>query len=322
MSYFKIKKYTAFLYIHDHRQLSQAQDVILRFLRHILPVLSPSFLPPTTGKVVPKVVTDLDFFLPFRQHGPSLANARRVIYSKIDHFSKDDGVAFFNVLAFRGVFFGSHFARSAHYRWFDSLQDWELFRAAGKGEASQYGGDDTYYVNKMCYGQPQATRELKLLSSYWNRRLEWNSLFKNSAMPSVEELFDWLMKSAASNENPTKKVKVFRNIGSLTALLICGDLIEAGILPMPSIEDWSGLIHRLGKGAKAGMEMFGLIRKDGSKEEVREAFASLDLALRRKLRTDEKETMGYNIIMLEHTLCKIKRLTAQNVSKDTILSEI
>jgi hypothetical protein len=291
-------------------------------LRHLLPILSSSFVHPTTGNVIPKVLTDFDFFLPFRRHAPSLANAQRVIYSKLDYFTRNDGIAFFNVLAFRGVFFGSHFARSAHYRWFDSMDDWETFRIMEKDEANKHGGDDTYYINKTCYGQSQKGHELKLLSSYWKLRLEWNGIFNNPSKLSVEKVYFWLMKSVASKEDPSKKVKLFHNIGSLTALLICGDLVEAGILLMPSIQEWAGLIHRLGKGAKAGMEMFGLTRKDGSKEEVRDAFASLDLALQSELRTDEKETMGYNVIMLEHALCKIKRLTTRGISKDTILSEI
>jgi len=245
-----------------------------------------------------------------------------VIYAKLDYFTRDDGIAFFNVLAFRGVFFGSDFAQSVHYRWFNSIEDWETFRATGKEEANRYGGDNSYYVNKTCYGQSQKGRDLKLLSSYWNLRLEWNDMFNNQAKPSVEEVFNWLKKSVPSEKDSTKKVKLFPNIGSLTALLICGDLVEAGILSMPSIEDWSGIIYRLGKGAKAGMAMFGLTRKNSSKTEVCDAFALLDRTLQRELRTDEKDSMGYNIIMLEHALCKIKRLTARSVSKDTILSEI
>ena len=62
-----------------------------------------------------------------------------------------------------------------------------------------------------------------------------------------------------SKEDPAKKFKLFINVGSITALLICRDTVEAGILLMPSIQEWAGLIHKLEKGAKAGMKMFGLI---------------------------------------------------------------
>jgi len=87
------------------------QRIVLRYLCHLLPILSPSFVPPTTGKIMKKVLSELDFFLPFHQHAPSLANARREIYADIGQFPGEDGVGLFNVLAFRGVFFGSPFAQ-------------------------------------------------------------------------------------------------------------------------------------------------------------------------------------------------------------------
>ena len=70
------------------------------------------------------------------------------------------------------------------------------------------------------------------------------------------------------------------------------------------------------------MEMLGLIRKKASKEEVSKAFASLDLALRQELTEEEKAAMNYNVIMLEHALCKIKRLMAWGIIMKKILQEI
>jgi len=37
---------------------------------------------------------------------------------------------------------------------------------------------------------------------------------------------------------------------------------------------------------------------------------------------EEKKAMGYNVVMLEHTLCKMKRLTTHKVSLDDIFTEI
>ena len=200
-------------------------------------------------------MSDLDHFLPFRQHAPSLANARRHIYAELDGLSSDDGVGFFNILAFRGVFFGSPFARSNQFRWFDSLEDWEGFRN-NHHEADQYRGEE-YYVVKHCYGQSQAGRQLSLLSSYWTLRNKWNDTFDKSdksKKPTVTNVFRFLT-SNSTNSNKT----LFPNIGKLTALLICGDLVEAGILPMPSTKDWAESINKMGKGSKAGMETCGFI---------------------------------------------------------------
>ena len=296
-------------------QFTVVQGIILRFLRHLLLILSQPQTSIFTGRLINKVRSDLDFYLPFRQYGPSLVNARHVIYTNVEHFTQNDGIAFFNVLAFHGVFFGSPFARSAHYRWFDSLNAWKIFRAIHMNEAAKFGGDDKYYINKSCYGRPQKDRELELLSTYWDQRLEWNEKFNGAVKPSIDEVFKWL-------KNKKNGVKMFPNIGGLTVLLICGDLVEAGILSIPSVEEWAGIVYRLGKGAKDGMEVFGLTQKTSSQQEVQEAFVSLHQVLQSQLGMEEKAMMGYDIIMLEHTLCKIKRLVGRAVSKDVILSEI
>jgi hypothetical protein len=291
-------------------QIADSQRTIVKFLRHLHPLLSPSVNSPATGEVLTKVAADLDFYLPFRRHAPSLANGRHMVYANIDRFKSDDGVGFFNVLAFRGVFFGSTFAQSNHYRWFESLEDWERFHnienlKAGKPQ------EEKYYVNKKCYGQPQKGRALTLLPRYWELRKEWNKIFNKPAKPTISQVFKWLTSRRKDDSADAEVVEgtLFGNIGELSALLICGDLAEAGIMPIPSADEMARLIVKLGKGAKKGMEQTGLIRVGCSKKEFCNAFVSLDLALQHELRVDEKEDMGYNVIMLEHTLCKIARLS-------------
>jgi hypothetical protein len=61
-------------------------------------------------------------------------------------------------------------------------------------------------------------------------------------------------------------------------------------------------------GSKAGMENCGMVKKKSSRVDFCLAFASLDEALQIELTEEEKETMGYNVVMLEHTLCKINRI--------------
>ena len=274
-----------------------------------MPLLSPSFVPSEKNIVLTKVASDFDFYLPFRRHVPSLANAQRVIYADVDRLTSDDGVGLFNILAFRGVFFGSPFACSNHFRWFNSLADWKNFYNGQQEEAKKYDGEE-YYVNKNCYGQAQIGRQLSLLDLYWDQRLLWNNKFNKFPKPTAGEVFAWLISRHPSVNKSTNKNKhsatLFHNIGCLTALLICGDLVEACVIPFPTAKEWAELIAKAKKGARAGMEMCGLIVKESGKEEVCEAFALLDRALQHELRDEEKAAMGYNIIMLEHTLCKIK----------------
>jgi len=287
-------------------------------------MLSPSFVPgPTSGKIVNRVFSNLDFFFPFRQHAPSLANARREIYADVNRFPGENGAGFFNVLAFRGVFFGSPFAQSDRYQWFNTFNDWEKFRMEGIEIAKSHdnnGNEETYYVKRNCYGQTQTERSTELLSRYWNQRLLWSAEFNKPTKPSITEVHKWLKKRVTVNSE--NAVTLFRNIGDLTALLICGDLIEADVLQMPTAHEWGGLIHSLRMGAKSAMEMLGLTSKQANKLEVSKAFTSLDLALQQELEEEEKAAMNYNVVMLEHALCKIKRLTSRGITMDEILQEI
>ena len=100
------------------------------------------------------------------------------------------------------------------------------------------------------------------------------------------------------------------------------DLIEANVLPMPTARKGGDLIADVDKGGQAGMAMYELVPNGSSKEEISYAFVSLDLALQQELRVDEKEMMGYNVVMLEHSLCKIKRLTTWGLSKQEVLYEL
>jgi hypothetical protein len=282
----------------------------VEFLRRLFPILSPSFVPPQHDEVITKVFSNLDYYLPFRQHAPSLKNARQAIYSDVDRLASNDGIGFFNILAFRGVFFGSPFAQSDRYRWFNSLSEWEHFRDSGKGKATNHKGEE-YYVKKTCYGQSQSGRKLSLLPLYWDLRFRWNDLFNNPEKPNVTQVFRWLTSQTKDNSNTKKTTTLFPNIGSLTALLICGDLVEAGILDMPSAREWAESIDKMGKGSKWGMEMCGLVGSGCKRDEFCLAFQSLDQALQTELSNDEKKAMGYNIVMLEHALCKFKRIGAK-----------
>ena len=197
-------------------------------MRHLLPIISPSYSSSTNGNVLKKVKSDLDYYLPFRQHAPSLANARREIYADVNRLASPTGVGLFNVLAFRGVFFGSPFVRSDRFKWFDQYEDWERLMIDEKAEATKNRRkEEEYYVKRNCYGRTQKERSTKLLKEYWKKRNLWIMLFNQPTKPTAERVYYWL---TSADDGVTR----FRNIGSLTALLICSDLVEAGLALMPS----------------------------------------------------------------------------------------
>jgi hypothetical protein len=245
-----------------------------------------------------------------------LKNARREIYADLHLSDCKDGVAFFNILAFRGVFFGSPFSQSEHFQWFKSYKEWKEFKAKNKKEALNVCRvEEDYYIKKNCYGRSQKDRSLDLLEAFWTNRDSWNDIFAKSTQPTIEEVHNWLVHS---REKSTSK---FYNIGSLSALLICGDLIEAHIMPMPSSHELGKVIYKLKMGGKKGMKALGLVSEGDKLDVFCDAFAALDTYVETTLGAEEKEAMGYNVVMLEHTLCKIKRLTTQKAFNN-IFTEI
>jgi hypothetical protein len=163
-------------------------------------------------------------------HSPSLKNARCVIYADMNQSPGPDSVDFFNVLAFHGIFFGLPFAQSNCYWRFNTYSEWTEFKAQGVERARQQGPGgkkEEYYVKKSCYGQSQTHCHTNLLEKYWDQHLLWDARFPKLTKPLITEVYKWLIKSNTING---KHVKVLKNIGTLTALLICGDLIEADVV--------------------------------------------------------------------------------------------
>jgi hypothetical protein len=95
-------------------------------------------------------------------------------------------------------------------------------------------------------------------------------------------------------------------------MLICGDLVEAGVLAMPSIQEWTGIIHKVDKGAAEELIRLNLLSKSHTEQELFEAFSGLNSFLLDNLSEADQAIMGYNIIMLEHALCKFTRVTSRN----------
>jgi hypothetical protein len=98
----------------------------------------------------------------------------------------------------------------------------------------------------------------------------------------------------------------------LTALLICGDLVEAGVLEMPSVKAWAGLIFRVGKGAAEGLIRLNMLTEKYTEAELYQAFNGLNTFVEANISDADHMMMGYNIIMLEHGLCKFSRVTKRS----------
>ena len=306
----------------DPSSLPQSKDdrrmLFVNFLRRGLPLLERGVSEHvnSSDKFLKKIANFPDKFMPYREHAPTRILSRKLIYNDPEWLKTPIG--FWNVLCFRGVFFGSDFAREDG-RHFEDLDQWKAFSK---------GKPQSYFVVKTAYGSFQGDRSIDRVEEYWEQRHLWEPLMNKKDL-SIFDVYDFLLHSSvgggrstssqkrgswqsAKGNNKSTLKKVFVNIGSLTAILIIGDLVYAGILPMPSPLDWGKLIEKVSKGALDGMTMLGLIDGDTT---VPQAFADLDAFVNRMLTSEEKSAMTYDVLTGEHSLCKYKRLYSKKNAK-------
>ena len=162
------------------------------------------------------------------------------------------------------------------------------------------------------YGTSNVRRSTSLFDEYWetstsehwkgSKTVPWEAFIQTE--PSPRELYDWLTVEGR-----------FPNIGDLTALLIVGDLIEAGVIGVSSPDEWGLLVVAVNKGAKKGLTELGLINTNSPTRTIVQEFKALNNFLLQKLTQEQKDIMHYNIVMLEHGLCKHPRFVKIPVKK-------
>jgi hypothetical protein len=298
----------------DIASLPQSKDdrrmIFVDFLRRGMPLLTDgvSAHVDSSNKFLRTIARTPDKFMPYREHAPTRIRSQDMIYDDPEWLRTSIG--FWNVLCFRGVFYGSPFARDDG-RHFENLDDWNAFKE-NKAES--------YFVVKSAYGSLQGDRSIDRVPEYWEKRHLWEPLINKKDL-SLTEVYNFLLHSSVDggrfekkkgtkgSNKPTPK-KVFVNIGSLTAILIIGDLVYAGVFPMPSPLEWGEFIEKVSKGALDAITMLGLIDKDTT---VPQAFVELDEFVNRVLTAEEKAAMTYDVLTGEHSLCKYKRLYSRKL---------
>lgn len=87
--------------------------------------------------------------------------------------------------------------------------------------------------------------------------------------------------------------------------MVLGDLVYAGILKEPSVARMAELIDKLNMGGKKGLEKVGYILSEVTSAI---AFQETYQYLEKHLTQNEQVAIGFNPIVLEHTLCKYQRV--------------
>lgn len=290
--------------LSDEEWNERKMGIFVRFLRQLYPLATtgfPQFIK-SRQTILSKVAKNPDRLLPFRSLAPCWTKAASTIYVDKERLKTD--VGFFNMLAFRGCFYNSQYARD-DLQYLDDITDYEnlVFALERKATAPDNKAIERYFVNQNAYGVYQGERETKLLYRYWADRNKWSAHQRQENPFDPRSLFQFFQG--------------FHNVGSLTALLLVGDLVECGFIPEPDVRIMGELVVQVEKGALHCLQKLGLVRPGASKAAVVDAFESLHHHVIAHTTPEFRTTIGYNVIMLEHALCKMKRLNPKKAAAST-----
>lgn len=174
--------------------LGSAVQKFLGFLRALDPIIdSPNPLD-TDTKLFQKVKSNLDFYLPFREHAPS----RTRITGNLGPFQSDyiktrSGI--FSVLIYRGVTYGAPAEHDSHNNRFDNPEAWTTYYqglTGGHLPVEKRKGE-IYFSNPRAYGTPNPNRKPEQAITYWEGTANWED-FVSGEKPTFGEMLEYLLQ--------------------------------------------------------------------------------------------------------------------------------
>ncbi|KIY61542.1 hypothetical protein CYLTODRAFT_426126 [Cylindrobasidium torrendii FP15055 ss-10] len=239
-------------------------------------------------KLQKAVHNKLDSRLPFREHAPTRHHVRTD--ARFCGLHTDDVLGVVRSLVInRGLTFNTEMVFT-HGAWFDSPDDWASFR----GTSSK---DEPKYVNKMAYGRTQG-RHSDNFGLLWEQSEALANAIKS--VPIGKMTFTralYLMRKPCH----------ILSFGGLTSLLLVEDLVYAGLVEMPSLEEFAKEAARLKMGAVSAMTEMSLVANGASTAECSAAFVRVFNYLDDVLTAEQKAKMSFDMFMVEHALCKFTR---------------
>lgn len=284
------------------------RDMLASMIKGLDPFLSPDFsCPPESALEVSKtpqekeaifhrrflrcVHASSDKLLPFR----NLAVSRRRILQPggpyaPEHIGTKQG--FFSALIYRGVTHNTQFLQE-HKTFFTSLDDWtatyDPLCAAGKKKE--------YFCNVSAYGQPISAREVGNVAKYWEA-------IQNEINTS------WLTaKEKIDPYDLFRLIKKFHGFGPLTAFQLTMDYVEGGKTEELTVDHMAKFICIVNAGGIKGLQIMGHEVSKDDQAGVAKALVAFQEHFIRIVPEHKRQKMGFGLILMEHTLCKLCRMT-------------
>ncbi|KAL0957363.1 hypothetical protein HGRIS_001166 [Hohenbuehelia grisea] len=279
------------------------------FLQRHLPLLDPSYTPPSSDRALTRIHNDRNKLLPFREKAPDRIRWRSDPESPYSPAILRTTLGLYGVLLHRAATFNAPVALANNQHPLIIIpEDWKALMATRQS---------SYLVNRGAYGSANKYRNVDLIPILWqeakDKTSEWVTLLSNTNI-SFSDVFRFFLNTTRDDGHPrVKPISKFTNAGMLTIWLICGDLSYAQAIPAPTVREVGKYIHLLNKGALSGLKLLGLLpqtfdaRSEGAQKLCEDVFEALFKRLQTSLSASEQSSMLFDAVMLEHALCKLSR---------------
>ena len=265
--------------------LSPEFRCFIAFLKAALGVTQGIVLTP----IQKKIGTSLDYYLPFRQLGPSkqiILEDSEGPFSPIKLTSQE---GFFDALIFRLIALASPLLLTNQQVCFGSPEGFH--KATKNKEWSQF-------CEPNATGQHSRFENIPHIDTYWEHIIGWPAYSKGADL-TLDHLLAWF----TGREGSTKR---FSGMGDLVGWLLASDYANAGLVGVPSAQTVGRIIFRMDARGRKGLELLGF---DVSTQDACGESMELAMAMVKKtLSPTELEQMKMDTITLEHALCKYSKL--------------
>ncbi|KAI0710492.1 hypothetical protein C8Q76DRAFT_694604 [Earliella scabrosa] len=164
-------------------------------------------------------------------------------------------------------------------------------------------------------GRPKISARVTVeyVARYFEFEAEWTQLVnKHSGKPVPFEVFFLWTQGKVKKAPDSSGQRCFRHIphpphlGKLAGYLLTADLV-ADKVQMPTMAELARIIHHNAMGSFCALQSAGLMPEHASEQEVLEALGTVHACLMDVLPRSSRDYVGYDLILLEHLLCKYQR---------------
>ncbi|TFK72345.1 hypothetical protein BDN72DRAFT_855525 [Pluteus cervinus] len=223
-----------------------------------------------------------------------LAPSRRHILKDAGPFSPlhlHTQAGFFSALLHRGITHHTEFLLE-HKTVFTSEQLWN------STIQSKTSKPPKYFCDPCAYGQPAKDRKVTNAGAYWtfsiNKPLTNWLLYSDNQKIGFLDLYNKIRKA---------HIPAF---GALTTYLLTVDYAIAGVVALPEPMEMGQILFEINAGGIDGLRRLGFPCR--TVEETGDAFAFVMSKLQETMSPEREDRMDFGIFMVEHTLCKLKRM--------------